>query len=77
MNAHSLPYRYPVLLPLLLTLAALLFRVADIFWLRLDERWGETLLAKSLGFLLVLGCVWARRGWTGALPSDSCWSPGT
>lgn len=44
----------PILLPIGLFLAALLFRVIDIFILRLDERWGEIILSKLLGFLLVL-----------------------
>lgn len=43
-----------ILLPTGLFLAALLLRVNDIFVLRLDERWGEIFLSKSLGLLLVL-----------------------
>ncbi|WP_348757487.1 CPBP family intramembrane glutamic endopeptidase [Candidatus Methylocalor cossyra] len=40
-------------------LVALLFRVLDIFVFRLDERWGEILLSKSLTLVLVLGAVLA------------------
>jgi hypothetical protein len=38
-------------------LVALLFRVVDIFIFRLDERWGEILLSKSLTLVLVLALV--------------------
>ena len=37
---------------------ALLFRLNDIFILRLDERWGEILLSKALGFGLVILFLW-------------------
>jgi membrane protease YdiL (CAAX protease family) len=40
-------------------LIALVFRLIDIFVLRLDERLGEIILSKTLGFLLVLLFVWA------------------
>jgi len=41
-------------LPVWLFLASLLFRVIDIFILKLDERWGEIILSKSLGLVLVV-----------------------
>lgn len=37
---------------------ALLFRLIDIFVLRLDERLGEIILSKALGFVLVLLFLW-------------------
>jgi membrane protease YdiL (CAAX protease family) len=37
---------------------ALLLRITDIFVLRLDERLGEILLSKTLGFALVIAYVW-------------------
>jgi membrane protease YdiL (CAAX protease family) len=41
---------------------ALLFRILDIFILRLDERIGEIILSKALGFALVLAYVrWVGR----------------
>jgi len=40
-------------------LIALCFRLIDIFVLRLDERLGEIILSKALGFCLVLLFVWA------------------
>jgi membrane protease YdiL (CAAX protease family) len=55
---QPLPARWFVLAPLALLVAALLFRVLDIFVLRLDERLGEIILSKSLGFALVLAYVW-------------------
>lgn len=42
------------IVPLGLFLGALLFRVIDIFVLRLDDLWGEIILSKSLGLAIVL-----------------------
>ena len=44
----------PILAGILLMLMALIFRLIDIFVLRLDERLGEIILSKTLGFFLVL-----------------------
>ena len=52
-------FQRPILAGILLMLIALIFRVIDIFLLRLDERLGEIILSKTLGFLLVLLFVWA------------------
>jgi membrane protease YdiL (CAAX protease family) len=49
----------PILTGILLMLIALGFRLIDIFVLRLDERLGEIILSKALGFGLVLLFVWA------------------
>jgi membrane protease YdiL (CAAX protease family) len=49
----------PILTGLILMLIALGFRLIDIFVLRLDERLGEIILSKTLGFCLVLLFVWA------------------
>jgi membrane protease YdiL (CAAX protease family) len=54
-----LTFQRPVLTGILLMLIALLFRLIDIFVLRLDERLGEIILSKTLGFFLVLAFVWA------------------
>jgi len=51
--------RKPVLTGILLMLVALVFRLIDIFVLRLDERLGEIILSKALGFCLVVAFVWA------------------
>jgi membrane protease YdiL (CAAX protease family) len=52
-------FQKPVLTGILLMLTALIFRLVDIFVLRLDERLGEIILSKALGFGLVLVFVWA------------------
>lgn len=52
-------FQKPILTGIVLMSIALLFRLIDIFVLRLDERWGEIILSKSLGFCLVLLFVWA------------------
>lgn len=52
-------YQKPMLTGILLLLIALSFRLIDIFVLRLDERLGEIILSKALGFCLVVGFVWA------------------
>jgi len=57
-DRHALPARWPVLAPLALLGIALLLRVFDIFVLRLDERIGEIILSKALGFALVVAYVW-------------------
>lgn len=49
----------PILTGIILMLIALSFRLIDIFVLRLDERLGEIILSKILGFFLVLLFVWA------------------
>ena len=58
---QELPARWPVVAPLALLALALVLRIIDIFILRLDERIGEIILSKSLGFALVVGYV----GWVG------------
>ncbi len=50
--------RWLVLAPLLLLALALLLRIVDIFVLRLDERLGEIILSKTLGFALVVAYTW-------------------
>lgn len=51
--------RHPFVGSLLLFGLALVFRVIDIFVLRLDELLGEIILSKLLGFFLVIGYLWA------------------
>jgi hypothetical protein len=52
-------FRNPILTGMILMLIALAFRLIDIFVLRLDERLGEIILSKALGFGMVLLFVWA------------------
>jgi membrane protease YdiL (CAAX protease family) len=51
-------FQKPILTGIILMLIALGFRLTDIFVLRLDERLGEIILSKTLGFLLVLLFIW-------------------
>jgi len=44
----------PILVCFILFIIALIFRIIDIFVLRLDDRLGEIILSKSLGFILVV-----------------------
>jgi membrane protease YdiL (CAAX protease family) len=60
-RASELPGRYPIAIPLALFGVALLFRLFDIFVLRLDEQLGEVILSKALGFALIVGYVWWVR----------------
>jgi membrane protease YdiL (CAAX protease family) len=55
----SITFRRPVITGIILMMIALAFRLLDIFVLRLDERLGEIILSKALGFGLVLLFVWA------------------
>jgi uncharacterized protein len=52
-------FQRPVLTGIILMLIALSFRLIDIFVLRLDERLGEIILSKALGFGLVVLFLWA------------------
>jgi membrane protease YdiL (CAAX protease family) len=56
---RRITFQKPVLTGIILMLIALSFRLLDIFVLRLDERLGEIILSKALGFGLVLLFVWA------------------
>ena len=51
----------PILTAFALMVIALFFKWIDTFVLRLDEHWGEIILSKSLGFVLVVGFVWLTR----------------
>jgi membrane protease YdiL (CAAX protease family) len=51
--------QWPILTSLALLLIALLFKWVDTFVLRLDERLGEIILSKTIGFVVVVVFVWA------------------
>lgn len=55
----SVSQNHPFIVSLSLLLIAFIFRIIDIFVLGLDDLLGEIILSKLLGFLLVLGYVWA------------------
>jgi uncharacterized protein len=57
-DRKGLPACWPVLAPLALLGLALILRIIDVFVLRLDERLGESILSKTLGFALVVGYTW-------------------
>lgn len=56
---YDVSQRHPFIVPISLFLVASVFRIVDIFVLGLDDILGEIILSKLLGFLLVLGYVWA------------------
>lgn len=59
LDIKRVTFQKPVLAGIILMLIALCFRLIDIFVLRLDERLGEIILSKILGFCLVLVFIWA------------------
>jgi len=56
---QELSLQKPVLTSLVLLAIAFFFKWVDTFVLRLDERLGEIILCKTLGFVLVILFVWA------------------
>ena len=55
---YRLSIARPFLVPLVLLALALVLRIIDVGLLRLDEKWGEAILHKALGFGLVLLYLW-------------------
>lgn len=55
MAIRTFSLEHPIATCLALLLIAGLFRLIDIFVLRLDERWGEIVVSKVIGVLLLLG----------------------
>jgi membrane protease YdiL (CAAX protease family) len=55
---YRLSIARPFLVPLVLLALALALRIIDVGLLRLDEKWGEAILHKDLGFGLVLLYLW-------------------
>lgn len=66
LGRSALARRWLTQVPLVLLALALVLRVFDIFVLRLDERLGEIILSKALGFVLVMAYVW----WAGRRAAD-------
>jgi membrane protease YdiL (CAAX protease family) len=54
----NISLKWPILTGLVLLVIALFFKWIDTFVLRLDERLGEIILCKALGFVLVVVFVW-------------------
>ena len=58
-SVRRLALERPILMSLVLLIIAFVFKWVDTFVLRLDERLGEIILCKTLGFILVIAFVWA------------------
>jgi membrane protease YdiL (CAAX protease family) len=58
-NLLRISLERPILTSLVLLAIAFVFKWVDTFVLRLDERLGEIILCKTLGFVLVIVFVWA------------------
>jgi membrane protease YdiL (CAAX protease family) len=77
MTIRTFSLEHPIATALTLILIAGVFRLLDIFLLRLDERWGEIIVSKSIGvglllaFLLLAGAPPAAAGFSSraVLPS--------
>jgi membrane protease YdiL (CAAX protease family) len=50
--------RHTILIPIILFIIAVIFKTFDVFVLHIDERLGEIIISKSLGFLLVVAYLW-------------------
>jgi membrane protease YdiL (CAAX protease family) len=50
--------RHTILLPIILFVIAVIFKIFDVFVFHIDERLGEIIISKSLGFLLVVAYLW-------------------
>jgi membrane protease YdiL (CAAX protease family) len=50
--------RHTILLPIILFIIAAVFKILDVFVFHIDERLGEIIISKSLGFLLVVAYLW-------------------
>jgi len=50
--------RHTILLPIILFIIAVIFKILDVFVFHIDERLGEIIISKSLGFLLVVAYLW-------------------
>jgi membrane protease YdiL (CAAX protease family) len=66
-SIKSSTFQRPVLTGIVLMLITQVFRLIDIFVLRLDERLGEIILSKAVGFGLVLLFVWVIRRKPGSI----------
>jgi membrane protease YdiL (CAAX protease family) len=58
-SIQRLSLEKPILTCLVLLAIAFIFKWVDTFVLRLDERLGEIILCKTLGFVMVIVFVWA------------------
>lgn len=61
MTLRPLSLQYPIATGFALLLIAGLFRLVDIFVFRLDERWGEIIVSKTAGLVVLLGFLVATN----------------
>ena len=52
---HNFSLRHPLQIGIILFTMILVLRIVEMFYFRLDERWGEVFVSKLLGFLIILG----------------------
>ena len=50
--------RHTILIPIILFIIAVIFKILDVFVFHIDERLGEIIISKSLRFLLVVAYLW-------------------
>jgi membrane protease YdiL (CAAX protease family) len=50
--------RHTILIPIILFIIAVIFKIFDVFVFNIDELLGEIIISKSLGFLLVVAYLW-------------------
>jgi membrane protease YdiL (CAAX protease family) len=50
--------RHTILIPIILFIIAVIFKILDVFVFHIDERLGEIIISKSLGFILVVAYLW-------------------
>jgi membrane protease YdiL (CAAX protease family) len=50
--------RHTILLPVILFIIAVIFKILDVFVFHIDERLGEIIISKSVGFILVVAYLW-------------------
>jgi membrane protease YdiL (CAAX protease family) len=50
---------HPFIILFFITLLCLILSIIDIFILRIDELWGEIIISKAIGFLIVILYLWS------------------
>ena len=57
-NRYEWSLQHTILIPFILFIIAMIFKILDVFVFRLDELLGEIILSKSIGFVLVVVYLW-------------------
>lgn len=58
---------HPFLIVFVITFICLIFSLIDIFVLRIDELWGEIIISKAIGFLIIVLYLWSINRSIGAI----------